>query len=93
MPERTLYLAAYDVRDPGRLTDALNLVRDHATGGQKSVHEVFLTDAEKRGLMNDMNATLAEEDNFLLLRLDTRSRVQVRGLGQIPADPDYFYLG
>ncbi|MFZ5490166.1 MAG: CRISPR-associated protein Cas2 [Pseudomonadota bacterium] len=74
-------------------TDALRVVRGHATGGQKSVHEVFLTDAEKRGLMSDMGATLAEEDNFLLLRLEPRTRVQVRGVGQGPADPDYFYMG
>ena len=93
MPHRTLYLAAYDVREPGRLANALKLVRGHATGGQKSVHEVFLTKAEKRVLMRDMDATLTAEDNFFLLRLDPRSEVMVRGIAQTPADPDYFYLG
>lgn len=40
---RALYLAAYDVAEPGRLAAALDLVRGYSTGGQKSVHEIYLT--------------------------------------------------
>lgn len=36
------YLAAYDVSDPKRLQQALHVLRDYATGGQKSVFECFL---------------------------------------------------
>ena len=50
MSERQLHHAAYDVREPSRLAAALQLVRAYATGGQKSVYEIFLTLAEKIGL-------------------------------------------
>lgn len=50
MSERQLHLAAYDVREPSRLAAALQLVRAYATGGQKSVYEIFLTLAEIIGL-------------------------------------------
>lgn len=43
MSERNLYLAAYDVGDDNRLRAALHCARAYATGGQQSVHEVWLT--------------------------------------------------
>ena len=92
MPQRQLHLAAYDISDPKRLSQALHLVRTHATGGQKSVHEIFLTPAEKRSLIHDMTHLIAEEDRFLLLRLDARAKVLTCGIGQAPSDPDYFYM-
>lgn len=93
MPNRQLHLAAYDVRDPKRLSAALHLVRSHATGGQKSVHELFLSVVEKAGLLLDMNQLLENEDRFILLRLDARASVLTHGKANAPADPDYFYLG
>jgi CRISPR-associated protein Cas2 len=96
MPDaaRTLYLAAYDVSDQGRLRAALHCVRAFATGGQKSVHEVWLTDAEKGELIGDMSYILDEsEDSFLLIRLDPRQTVHTLGLGIAPVDPEWFYLG
>lgn len=93
MTQRTLYLAAYDITTPSRLAAALKLVRAYATGGQKSVHEIFLTTGEKSALLRDMAALLQELDRFLLLRLDARSEFLNRGNGHRPADPDYFYLG
>ncbi len=44
MLNRCLYLIAYDVRVPNRLVAALHLTRRYATGGQKSVHECWLTE-------------------------------------------------
>ena len=35
MPARQLFLAAYDVRDDGRLRRALHVLRDYTCGGQK----------------------------------------------------------
>ncbi|QTR44844.1 CRISPR-associated endonuclease Cas2 [Thiothrix litoralis] len=96
MPEaaRVLYLAAYDVSDAGRLRAALHCVRAYATGGQKSVHEVWLTDAEKGELIGDMSFILDEDDDsFMLIRLDPRQTVHTLGLGIAPIDPDWFYLG
>lgn len=94
MTDRNLYLAAYDVSRPRRLAAALDLVRGFATGGQKSVHEIWLTLAEKAILLHEMSLILDEEDDrFLLLRLDPRGKVLTVGRGQMPADPDFFYLG
>lgn len=93
MPQRQLHLAAYDVRDPKRLNAALYLVRNHATGGQKSVHEIFLSGVEKADLILDMSQLLENEDRFILIRLDTRAKVLTFGKANTPADPDYFYLG
>lgn len=94
MTQRQLYLAAYDVACPRRLVAALKLSRAYATGGQKSVHELYLTVAERTDLIEDMSVLLdLDTDRFLLLRLDPRSRVLTLGLGLVPADPDYFYVG
>lgn len=94
MAHRHLHLACYDVAEPSRLAAALKLARRYATGGQKSVHEIFLTDAEREALVAAMRQLLnASTDRFLLLRLDPRSRVFTLGTALAPADPDYFYVG
>jgi len=94
MPKRDFYLAAYDVADPRRLVAALALVRGYVTGGQKSVHEVFLTAGERHELLHDMALLLDEtRDRFFLLRLDPSARTYALGVATKPADPDYFYVG
>ena len=94
MPTRDLYLAAYDISEPRHLREALKLTRTYATGGQKSVHELFLTNAECLRLVEDMSALLdLDEDRFLLVKLDPRSRVHTLGIATTPADSDYFYVG
>lgn len=70
MPHRDLYLGAYDISEPRRLTAALQLTRAYATGGQKSVHELYLTVAERTALIEDMSILMdLATDRFLLLRL------------------------
>lgn len=94
MSKRDFYLAAYDVAHPGRLMAALALVRGYATGGQKSVHEIFVTPFERRELLHGIALILEEsEDRFFLLRLDPRARCYALGIAAQPADPDYFYVG
>lgn len=94
MPARDLHLAAYDISEPRRLIAALKLARAYATGGQKSVHELFLTPAERDDLVEAMRRLIdPATDRFLLLRLDPRSRVHTLGKALAPADPDYFYIG
>ena len=94
MSQRQFYLAAYDVAHPRRLAAALALVRGYVTGGQKSVHEIFLTPAERHELLHDMALLLDEDkDRFFLLQLDPRARTYALGLASQPADPDYFYVG
>lgn len=94
MSKRDFYLAAYDVSSPRRLVAALALVRGYTTGGQKSVHEVFLSRGERHELLHNMSLLLNEnEDRFFLLRLDPRARTYALGIAAKPADPDYFYVG
>lgn len=94
MPARTLYIAAYDVADAARLRRALHAVKQYATGGQKSVYECFLTNAERQTLLSDVRNVLdSSEDRFMLLRLDPRCRVHTLGIAVKPADPDFFYVG
>lgn len=93
MSRRQLYLAAYDVRDPKRLSRALAVVRDYATGGQKSVHECFLNAGEQRELLERISSVLdATVDRFVLLRLDPRCKTQTLGIGRAPRDPAFFYV-
>lgn len=94
MSSRDFFLAAYDVADNRRRAAALELVRGYATGGQKSVHEVFLSPAERRELMHGMSLILEEEeDRFFLLRLDPRARTYAIGTATTPSDGGYFYVG
>lgn len=93
VPERNLWIAAYDVRDPKRLRLALQVLKGYSTGGQKSVFECFLTDGERGRLLREASAVLAPEDSFLLVRLDPRSRIYTLGIAVPPEDPPFFYVG
>jgi len=91
--DRNLYLAAYDATAPRRLRAALALVRGYATGGQYSVHECWLTPAERAQLIVDAESILdAHEDRMMLLRLDPRGAAITLGVAQRPADPACFYI-
>lgn len=92
-PQRQLYLAAYDIGSDRKRAAALDLLRGYATGGQKSVHEVWLTPAEKRAVLADMPHLLDTDDRFALMRLDPRARTLLRGRAQAPAEPGLFYVG
>lgn len=92
-PSRSLYLAAYDISEARRRVAALRLLRAYATGGQKSVHEIWLTPSEKFHVLDEMAMILAPDDRYFLLRLDPRGRTHVIGRGEAPSDPDYFYVG
>jgi len=93
MAERNLWLAAYDVRDPKRLRLALRVLKAYSTGGQRSVFECFLTEAERHRLLAEIGQVLAAEDSFLLVMLDPRSPVRTLGIAVPPADPPFFYVG
>jgi CRISPR-associated protein Cas2 len=93
LTDRDLYLAAYDVAAPRRLRAALDLVRAYATGGQYSVHECWLTPAERAQLIVDAASILApEDDRMLWLRLDPRGAFIALGVAERPADPSCFYV-
>jgi CRISPR-associated protein Cas2 len=94
MTERTLYIAAYDVSHPKRLRAALRVLKDYASGRQKSVFECFLTRSERQALLERMQDLLDhDQDRFVLLRLDPRGKIRVRGKAVLAKDPPWFYIG
>jgi CRISPR-associated protein Cas2 len=94
MPERRLYLAAYDISDPKRLRRGLAVMKQFATGGQKSVFECFLTEAEKIRLIWEIRTVIhPDEDRFFLIPIETRSPVRTLGIAVAPEDPPYYYAG
>jgi len=93
MPDRILYLAAYDVTDPDRLQAALHVLKGYACGGQKSVFECFLTERERRALVTEIRSVLdVASDRFLLLPLG-EVKVRTLGIALSPGDPDFYYVG
>jgi len=93
-PHRHLYLAFYDVAHPRRSAGALKLSRSYSIGGQKSVHELWMTYSERDTLVHDMFALLdPDEDRFQIMALDPRSKVYTLGKAVKPAYPDCIYVG
>lgn len=94
MTQRHLYIAAYDISSDARLRDALRVLKGYASGRQKSVFECFLTPAERAALLDAVTDILSRvEDRFVLIRLDPRGKIRVRGRGVKPTDPPWFYMG
>jgi CRISPR-associated protein Cas2 len=94
MTQRTLHIAAYDIGDDDRLRDALKVLKGYASGRQKSVFECFLTQAERQRLLDEVRGVIDRvEDRFLLVRLDPRGKVRIRGRAIKPVDPPWFYVG
>lgn len=98
MPQRTPYLACYDVNKPHRLAAALKLARPYAVSGQKSAHELFLTPTERNKLIQSMRQLLEPlDDRFILLRLDPRNKTFALGqavpIEKAKEKPDFFYIG
>ncbi len=91
---RKLYIAAYDVTEPSRLRRMLNVVKDYATGGQKSAYECYLTDAEHRELITRVNETIeSDEDRFSCIRVRGSNQPKALGIAIKPVNLDYFYIG
>ena len=94
LTERSLYLAAYDIAHPRRLRQALAVVKPFATGGQKSMYECPLSNVERDVLLDQMKGLLeADEDAFILLRLDTRKRTIALGKASAPDCGSLVYCG
>ncbi len=94
MSHRQLYIAAYDIRKPSRLRAALKVVRAYASGGQKSVFECYLSPAEQRALLREIQQVMEiQEDRFFLLKLDGRCQVITLGRAVPPQDGQFYYVG
>ncbi|PWQ99332.1 CRISPR-associated endonuclease Cas2 [Leucothrix arctica] len=94
MKNRTLHLIAYDISKPKCLRAALKATRDYATGGQQSVHECWMTDAERGDLLATLSMLIDEStDSLICIHLDTRQQVITLGKAKSPNDTDLFYIG
>lgn len=94
MSTRPLFLVAYDIRHPRRLSRVLHAVKAYSTGGQKSVHECFLSPGEKRELGRQLCRLIDPgDDSVLLIRPQPRARIRTLGIARSPRDEDYFYIG
>ncbi len=94
MSQRRLFLACYDVTRPSRLRAALAVSRQFATGGQKSVHECWVTPWERRDLLHLLSLVIdPDADRVLLVRLDGQRRVITLGAALSPADADCIVIG
>lgn len=93
MTARDLHLVAYDIAKPSRLNRCLKITRRYATGGQKSVHECYLSPAEREHMKADLRTVIdARSDRVLLLRLGARTRVDTLGIAVPPNDPRFFHV-
>lgn len=80
---RTLYLIAYDVRDPKRLAKVGRYFHSYRVAGQKSVPEIWVTDAELAHIQHDLERLLdTSEDSLHILALDPRQRRHCLGQAQ-----------
>ncbi|MBX5453479.1 MAG: CRISPR-associated endonuclease Cas2 [Acidobacteriia bacterium] len=94
MTDRALYLVAYDIAEPRRLRRALIAVRAYASGGQKSVHECYLSPAECLELLKKLRRILNPAgDSLAVIRLDPRARPRCLGIARPPSDARVLYIG
>jgi CRISPR-associated protein Cas2 len=94
MPKRKLHIAAYDVRDPSRLRRMLRVIKDYATGGQKSAYECYLTPTEQIEMIERVMQTLDLGcDRFACIELRQSNRPKTLGKALMPQDLGYFYIG
>ena len=80
---RNLYLVAYDVCDPKRLSRVGRYFHSYRVAGQKSVPEIWVTPAELQRIRADMGRLLdAQADRLQLIALDPRMRRRCLGLAK-----------
>jgi len=88
MPHRRLVLAAYDISSARRLKRALKLCTAYASGGQKSVHECWVTAGERAALCGGLDKICqAETDAWMVVDLSATPTVFNLGHAHPPAPP------
>ena len=72
----------------------LKATKAFSAGGQKSLHECWLTDSEKGDLLGTLSMIIDEtEDSLICIQLDPRQAVITLGKAVSPHDGDCFYVG
>jgi CRISPR-associated protein Cas2 len=95
MPTRRLVIAAYDIASQRRLKRALKHCTAFASGGQKSVHECWVTGAEQSALSNGLGKICRTgTDAWLIADLGTNPKVMTLGRGKPAVRPrNILFLG
>ena len=92
--KRILYIIAYDITEPSRLTRVRYFLKGYSTGGQKSVYECFLTEGELRFVISNLRRLIYEADDRVhIFRLDGRSCTITLGIALQPKNPEFFFFG
>ncbi len=91
---RNLYIIAYDIREPKRLSKVHYFLKNFSTGGQKSVYECFLTYTELLEVIRNLYKIIdMNDDRVHIFPLDGRSKTHTLGIAVQPRDPKFYYLG
>jgi CRISPR-associated protein Cas2 len=95
MPARRLVIAAYDISAPRRLKRALKHCTGFATGGQKSVHECWVTPAERRALCAGLEKICDPvADRWMVAEVGAKPAVITLGRARPPTPPrDLLFIG
>lgn len=90
MAARTLYLVAYDIAHPRRLRRVAQLLRAYRVAGQKSVPEIWVTDAELHHLTQRLRQLIQpDSDRVQILTLDPRMRPRLLGTAATFTTPHF----
>lgn len=93
MGSRLFYVIAYDITEDKRLNKVRNFLKGYSTGGQKSVYECFLTEAELSHIIEELKEMIDEDsDRVHIFQVDRRARTLILGIALLPRDPSYFYI-
>ncbi|PKL97767.1 MAG: CRISPR-associated endonuclease Cas2 [Gammaproteobacteria bacterium HGW-Gammaproteobacteria-7] len=91
---RTLYLLGYDIRDDARRARLLKQVKARAVGGQKSLYECWLNDAELESLRHTISSIIdPNTDRAAVIRLDPRASIVTLGAATPPPNANFLYFG
>lgn len=92
--KRNLYIVAYDIADPKRLRKVHQVVKQYATGGQKSAFECFLSNSERVELIKQGCSLIDPNvDRFALIPVNQQGETIVTGIALPAVDPDFYYVG
>ncbi len=93
MSNRKLHLVAYDVAEPSRLRRMLYVIKDYATGGQKSAYECYLTFTEKSEMIKRVKEELnITEDRFACIEIKQSNEPKTLGKAVQPQNLGYFLI-
>lgn len=78
---RTLYLVAYDISHPRRLSRVCRYFKSYRVAGQKSVPEIWVTPAELAHIQHELRQMIDPgQDRLQLIALDPRMKPRCIGL-------------